>query len=166
VSTMMRVEANSVGLAVDRTGEGSPVLLVAGIGADGSMWAPQVPALLEAGYGPITFESRGIPPSDVPPPPYSIEQIATDTAALIEGLGVGPMPVVGFSLGALITQELALARPELVSAAVLIGSLGRKDVVRRRLGQQAARAMTGPEPRLPSPVERSTATLRTSNAGQ
>jgi pimeloyl-ACP methyl ester carboxylesterase len=64
------------------------------------------------------------------------------------------MPVVGFSLGALITQELALGRPELVSAAVLIGSLGRKDLVRRRLGQQAARTVTRPQPRLPAPVER------------
>jgi pimeloyl-ACP methyl ester carboxylesterase len=80
--------------------------------------------------------------------------MAADTAALIEGLGVKPVPVVGFSLGALITQELALARPDLVSAAVLIGSLGRKDLVRRRLAQDAARAVTTPEPRLPSPVER------------
>ena len=44
-----RVEANSVGLAVDRRGEGSPVLLVAGIGADGSMWAPRSPPCWKPG---------------------------------------------------------------------------------------------------------------------
>ena len=103
----------------------------------------------------ITFENRGIPPSDVPEPPYSIEEMANDTAALIERLDIGPVPVVGFSLGALITQELALARPDLVTAAVVIGSLGRKDLVRRRLGDDAARALTAAQPvRSLSPVER------------
>ena len=154
VSIMARVETNGVELAVERWGDGPSVLLVAGIGAAGAMWTPQLPALMEAGFGPITFNNRGIPPSDVPEPPYSINQMATDTAGLIEGLDVAPLPVVGFSLGALITQELALARPDLVSSAVLVGSLGRKDLVRRHLAQHAALVVTEPEPRLPSPVER------------
>jgi pimeloyl-ACP methyl ester carboxylesterase len=41
--------------------------------------------------------------------------------------------VVGYSLGAMITQELALARPDLVRAAVMIGTMGRQDVFRKAM---------------------------------
>src|ERR1700676_1762647 len=59
--------------------------------------------------------------------------MADDAAGLIEQLGLGPCRVAGYSLGALITQELALARPDLVRAAVMMGTMGRQDVFRRAL---------------------------------
>ncbi|WP_460000367.1 alpha/beta fold hydrolase, partial [Mycobacterium avium] len=53
------------------------------------------------------------------------------TAALIEGLNAAPARIVGMSMGAFIAQELMLARPELVSAAVLMGTRGRMDRARQ-----------------------------------
>ena len=57
--------------------------------------------------------------------------MAEDAAALIEELGIAPCRMAGLSLGALITQELALARPDLVRAGVMMGTFGRQDVFRR-----------------------------------
>jgi pimeloyl-ACP methyl ester carboxylesterase len=61
------------------------------IGAPGSAWVPfQVPALVEAGFRVVTFNPRGVPPSQVPPPPYSVADMAADAAALVVELASGP----------------------------------------------------------------------------
>jgi pimeloyl-ACP methyl ester carboxylesterase len=55
--------------------------------------------------------------------------MVADTAGLVEFLGIGPCRIVGYSLGAVIVQELLLARPELVRQAVLMATRGRSDVL-------------------------------------
>ena len=129
------VVVNGVRLAFDVRGAGSETVVLAGhIGAPGSASLPaQVPALVDAGYRVITFDPRGIPPSDVPPPPYSVAEMAADAAGLIAEVATGPVAMVGYSMGALVTQELALMRPDLLRCAVLLGTLARKDVMRRAL---------------------------------
>jgi pimeloyl-ACP methyl ester carboxylesterase len=124
------VRINEVNLNYDEYGSGEPVLLVTGTAAPGRVWKPhQVPALRAAGYRPITIDNRGIPPTDTGPEGFALLDMATDTAGLIEHLGIGPCRIVGFSLGAMIVQELLVARPELVSKAVLMATRGRSDAL-------------------------------------
>jgi pimeloyl-ACP methyl ester carboxylesterase len=105
---------------------------VMGTAAGGRVWTMhQTPALKRAGYQAITFDNRGVPPSDVPPGRYSLADMVADTKGVVEALGLAPCPVVGVSLGAVIAQELALHHPELVSCAVLIGTKARSDATRR-----------------------------------
>ena len=92
-----------------------------------------MPALTAAGYRVVTFDNRGVPPSDCPPTPYSVKQMAEDVAGLIETLELAPCRVAGLSLGAMITQELALAHPDLVRSAVMMGTIGRQDTFGRAL---------------------------------
>jgi len=131
------VVANGVRLAYSTRGAGADVVLLAPIGAPGTYWAAQIAALAGHGFRTTSFAARGVPPSEVPPPPYSVRDLVADAAGLIEAIGVGPAFVVGHSLGAIIAQELALARPELIRAAVLMGTLARKDRVRRELARRA-----------------------------
>jgi pimeloyl-ACP methyl ester carboxylesterase len=139
---MPRAEVNGIQLSYERVGEGDPVVLVMGTGARGRLWhLHQVSALVDAGYEVVTFDNRGTPPSDVPPGPYAITDMVLDTAGLIEHLGLGRCRVAGFSLGALIAQELALARPDLVRAAVLIATRGRTDVARATLTRGAVKLL-------------------------
>ncbi|WP_323187074.1 alpha/beta fold hydrolase [Streptomyces sp. NBC_00365] len=56
-------------------------------------------------------------------------------AGLIERLNLAPCRLVGTSLGAFVAQELALARPELVSQAVLMATRGRTDTLRAALAR-------------------------------
>ena len=131
---MPEATVNGVRLAYDVHGEGEPVLLICATGQPAFAWGLfQVPALTAAGYQVVTFDNRGMPPSDAPAGPYTVQGMAGDAAALIEHLGVGPCRVAGYSLGALIAQELALARPDLVRAAVMMATMGRQDVFRRAL---------------------------------
>ena len=129
---MPDVTIGDVRLAYDVFGEGEPVLLVCGTGQVALTWQVyQVPALVGAGYRVVTFDNRGIGLSEAPPAPYSVKQMAEDAAGLIEKLDLGPCRVAGLSLGAMITQELALAHPDLVRSAVMMGTVGRGDVFRR-----------------------------------
>jgi pimeloyl-ACP methyl ester carboxylesterase len=128
------VSVNGVRLAYERTGTGEPVLLIMGSSAGGNVWTVhQTPSLNQAGYQTITFDNRGMPPSDAPPGLYTLADLVADTAGLIEVLGIGPCRVVGTSMGAMIAQELAIRRPELVRSCVLIGTRARADAIRRAL---------------------------------
>jgi pimeloyl-ACP methyl ester carboxylesterase len=131
---MGEVIVDGVRLVYESAGVGDPVVLVCGTGQPAMSWSLfQVPALTAAGYRVVTFDNRGIPPSDMPPAPYSVPQMVGDLAAVIETLGLGRAHVAGLSLGAFLTQELALARPDLVRSAVMMGTFGRQSAFLRAL---------------------------------
>ncbi|WP_312870491.1 alpha/beta fold hydrolase [Gordonia asplenii] len=110
----------------DSGGTGQLVVMVMGTGSPGRVWkANQQPALVRAGYRVVTFDNRGIAPTSECADGFTLDDMVADTAALIEHVGGGPAVVVGTSLGARITQELALARPDVVKAAVMIATYGR-----------------------------------------
>ncbi|MEO3975577.1 alpha/beta hydrolase [Streptomyces sp. CAU 1734] len=108
-------------------GSGELVVMVMGTGSPGRVWRMyQVPALVAAGYRVATFDNRGIPPTDECADGMTMDDLVADTAALIGHLG-GPARVVGTSLGARVVQELALARPDLVTHAVAMAAHARLD---------------------------------------
>jgi pimeloyl-ACP methyl ester carboxylesterase len=128
------VQLNGIRLSYQVTGSGELVVLVMGTGSPGRVWQlHQVPALVAAGYRVATVDNRGIPPSDECASGMTIEDLVGDTAALIEHLGGGPARVVGTSLGSRVVQELALARPDLVSQAVMMTAHGRPHLVQSML---------------------------------
>jgi pimeloyl-ACP methyl ester carboxylesterase len=127
-------ELNGITLSFAVHGRGDPVLLLMGTGSPGRVWdLHQVPALVAAGHQAITLDSRGIPPSSECAQGFTIDDLVADAAALIEHLAVGPVAVIGTSLGARVAQELALAHPELVSRAVCLAAHGRTDPLQRAM---------------------------------
>jgi pimeloyl-ACP methyl ester carboxylesterase len=119
-----------INLAYDDQGTGEPVLFIAGRGGAGRTWhLYQVPAFLAAGYRVITFDNRGVG-ATANADGFTTQTMVADTAALIESLGVGPVRIVSVSMGAFIAQELMVARPDLVSQAVLMATRGRLDRAR------------------------------------
>jgi pimeloyl-ACP methyl ester carboxylesterase len=128
---MALVPLNGIELNVQIEGSGDLVVLVMGTGSPGRVWRTyQVPALVKAGYRVAYFDNRGIRPSSECADGFTIDDMVADTAALIEHLG-GPAHVIGTSLGARVTQELALARPGLVRSAVLMATAGRPEPVQQ-----------------------------------
>jgi pimeloyl-ACP methyl ester carboxylesterase len=129
---MPYLHTNGIRLAYRRSGQGEPVLLIMGSGAAGHVWTlHQTPALERAGYQTVTFDNRGIPPSDAPAGRYSLEDMVADTRGLIEALDLGPCRIIGTSMGALVAQELAAGWPRLVRCAVLVATRARSDAIRR-----------------------------------
>jgi 3-oxoadipate enol-lactonase len=111
---------NGTGLAFAVTGEGSPLLLVAGYGVDAGAWRRQVDALAAA-HAVITYDHRGVGGSwPIGERGTSLAELAEDAHALLTHLGRTPAVVVGASMGAAVALELALAHPDAVRGLVLV----------------------------------------------
>jgi len=159
---MERARVNGVELAYEVSGTGVPVLLIGGTGMPAVGWQfSQSPALVAAGYEVVTFASRGVAPSEAPPSPYRVADLAADTAALIEHLAIGPCLIVGVSLGGFVAEELSRTRPELVRACVLIASAGGPTAyVRAKFTAERELFAAGWVPHSHDVVDMLTATLR------
>ncbi len=120
-------------------GDGPPVLLLPPAATRAEVWqSHQVPALVAAGFQAVTVQLRGMPPAPVPPGPYRVSDLVSDVVGVLERLGRGPCHLIGASLGAMVAQELALLRPELVRTAVLMGTRARCDGYHKRLARADA----------------------------
>ena len=99
-------------------GDGSPLLLIQGLGYGRWGWEPVVPGLA-ARHRVVTFDNRGIGESDKPEGPYTAAQMAGDALQVLDEAGIERAHVLGASLGGMIAQELAVAAPERVDKLVL-----------------------------------------------
>jgi (E)-2-((N-methylformamido)methylene)succinate hydrolase len=97
---------------------GAPIVLLHGVGLDSGMWAPCTTRLSRHAHT-LTPDLLGHGRGGTPPPPLSLAAFARDVA---DGLA-GPAHLVGFSLGALVAQRLALDHPLLVRSLVLVSSV-------------------------------------------
>jgi len=95
------------------------LVLLNSIGTDLSLWDAVVPHLLPA-FRVLRLDTRGHGASDAPAGDYSLSLLAADVAAVMDAAGVSRAAVAGVSLGGMIAMELALARPERVTALALI----------------------------------------------
>ena len=66
----------------------------------------------------ITFDSRGIANTTNGTKPYSIQQLANDTAGLLDALKIPKADILGYSLGSYIAQQFAVSHPEKVNNLV------------------------------------------------
>ncbi|MFE6502437.1 alpha/beta fold hydrolase [Kitasatospora sp. NPDC057738] len=105
-------------LAYLDAGTGEPLVLLHGGLLDRRSWADQLPALLPE-YRVIAPDTRGHGASDNAGRPF---RPADDLADLLRHLGLGPVTVIGLSMGGTIALDLALEHPELVRALVISGN--------------------------------------------
>jgi pimeloyl-ACP methyl ester carboxylesterase len=117
------VDASGVRFAYRRLGKSGGVPLVFNMHFTGTMdhWDPAVTDGLAHDREVILFDNAGISSSSGEVP-NSIEEMAANAAAFIKALGLTQVDVLGFSLGGLVAQELALAEPELVRRLILLGT--------------------------------------------
>jgi pimeloyl-ACP methyl ester carboxylesterase len=77
-------------------------------------------AELGSGTRSIAVDLRGSGASAGASGPHNLERFAADLRELVEALGIGPLVVVGHSMGATVALRLAVDAPELVSGLFLI----------------------------------------------
>jgi 3-oxoadipate enol-lactonase len=100
---------------------GPPVVFVHAVGLDLGYWDLQAEAL-EATHDVIAFDLPGHGRSGGEPRDIGFVQLAAALAAVVEWAGAGPAHIVGLSVGGMVAQTLALARPDLVHSLALIGT--------------------------------------------
>lgn len=99
-------------------GEGAPLLLIRGLGSTSEGFKPQIEGL-SSHFRVISFDNRCVGRTDQPQEPFTIADMADDTAALLDALDIASAHVFGVSLGGMIAQELALRHPQKVRRLVL-----------------------------------------------
>jgi pimeloyl-ACP methyl ester carboxylesterase len=102
-----------------QVGAGSPLLLITGFGASMDSWQPAFVATLAADHRVVVFDNAGVGQTGALPAPVSISAMANQTSALISTLRLGRVAVLGWSMGGMIAQALAVLHPAQVSRLVL-----------------------------------------------
>ncbi|MEV7085453.1 alpha/beta hydrolase [Streptomyces sp. NPDC093085] len=98
---------------------GLPLLLVHGWGGDGREWAPHAEALAGP-FRVVVPDLRGHGRSEVPARGNTPVEMADDLAALLAGLGTGPVVAVGHSMGGQVVNLLAVRHPGAVRSVVAL----------------------------------------------
>ena len=73
-------------------------------------------------YHVVIFDNAGVGQTAALPAPLSIDAMANQTSALIAALGLGRPDVLGWSMGSMIAQALAVLHPDQVRRLVLCAS--------------------------------------------
>lgn len=108
-------------LYFEEHGEGSPVLLIHGLGSSTLDWELQIPALA-AHHRVVALDVRGHGRSDKPRQRYRIADFAGDVAALIEHLQLPPVHLVGISMGGMTGFQLGVDQPQLLRSLTIVNS--------------------------------------------
>ncbi len=114
-------EHDGCSLHYEEYGQGSPVLLVHGLGSSCQDWEYQIPALT-AHHRVIVVDIRGHGRSDKPHERYSIPGFSADIEALLDHLQPGPVHLVGLSMGGMIGFQLAVDHPRLLKSLTIVNS--------------------------------------------
>jgi pimeloyl-ACP methyl ester carboxylesterase len=120
-----------------------PLLLITGYAVTKEMWNPEFVRLLAAHRRVLLLDNRGMGPNSAPAGGFGIRDMARDAAALLDGLGVRQADVLGWSMGGMIAQELALNRPDLAGALILYATAPDSAELMPELDRMGA--MSGPE---------------------
>lgn len=98
----------------------APLLVFANsLGTDFRVWDTLLPRL-RGRFCFIRYDKRGHGLTDARPGPYSIQELAEDLARLLDARGAKGALVCGLSIGGMIAQFLAVARPDLVRGLALM----------------------------------------------
>lgn len=127
---MPTVRVNDITMYYEVHGEGEPLLLIGGLSNDVTDYRAMLPQLARR-CRVIAFDNRGVGRTDKPDMPYSISMMADDTAGLLAALGLGPVNVLGVSMGGRIAVDLALRYPQHVKSLILVSTFVKRLPPRR-----------------------------------
>lgn len=152
---MTAVQANGITIEYEERGEGTPLLMVMGLGGQLIDWPPQLLDDLAArGFRVITFDNRdgGLSSEMAGPPPsnldllkgtlsrrwidscYLLSDMAADAVGLLDALGIEHAHVAGISMGGMIGQTMAFEhRSRVRSLASIMSTTGNPRVGRPTL---------------------------------
>lgn len=100
-------------------GQGPALVMITGFSAGTDDWAPYFVDALATHFRVIVFDNAGVGDTTPLAAPLSVPEMAAQTSALIRTLRLGSCDVLGWSMGGLIAQSLAVTHPRQVRRLVL-----------------------------------------------
>jgi pimeloyl-ACP methyl ester carboxylesterase len=139
---------NGLRMYYEEHGQGRPLVLLHGGGSTVQTSFGEVLDRLARTHRVIAPEQQGHGHTADLDRPLSFEQMADDTAALLEQLGVRDADVLGFSNGGMVALQLAIRHPALVHRLVLCSSFyaheGLDPAMRKGFEHASAKDMPAP----------------------
>lgn len=118
------ISADGVSFAYREYGQqngGTPVIFLNHLAAVLDNWDPRIIDGIAAKHHVVIFDNRGVGAS-TGEPAKSIEQMADDAITFIQAKGFKKVDLFGFSMGGMISQEIALKQPQLIRKMILSGT--------------------------------------------
>lgn len=136
---MDKIKVNSIDLAYTRQGHGTPLVLLHGFPLDHSIWDNVTP-LLENTFDLIIPDLRGFGESTTVDTSYTMDDLTSDIAGLLDHLGIKKTAIAGHSMGGYVALAFARLYPEKVSGLGLIATQALADTPDRKEGRYKSAA--------------------------
>jgi len=117
-----KVHVGDIDVAYKMFGKGDPILLFNGASDGMDAWDRSFLTGISSNHTVIEFDQRGIANTTAGSKPYTYQQLANDTAGLLDALKIPKADVMGYSLGSYLAQQLTMMYPDKVNSLVLVGS--------------------------------------------
>lgn len=115
----MYAESGGARIWYEDVGEGEPLVMIAGFGAEHSFWS-RAPSLLK-GYRIVTLDNRGVGRTEYSGH-FDTSVQADDVIAVMDALGIEKAHILGWSMGSHIARNLAVRYPDRLVDLILIGT--------------------------------------------
>jgi pimeloyl-ACP methyl ester carboxylesterase len=123
-----KVHVGDIDIGYKMLGKGEPILLFNGASDNMNAWDEAFLKGLSSNHTVIVFDQRGIANTTIGSKSYTYQQLADDSAGLLDALKIPKADVMGYSLGSYLAQQLTITYPNKVNHLVLVGSsCGGKD---------------------------------------
>ena len=136
---METLTVNNIRLAYERRGTGTPLVLLHGYPLDHHLWDEVAPLLVDT-FELILPDLRGFGESSTVDSFYTMEDIASDIAALLDHLEIQKAAIAGHSMGGYVALAFARLFPERVSGLGLVSSQVLADAPDRKEGRYKSAA--------------------------
>jgi pimeloyl-ACP methyl ester carboxylesterase len=125
---LKKVRVGDIDVAYKMFGKGYPIILFNGASDNMDAWDQSLLTGLSSNHTVIVFDQRGIGNTTAGTELYTYQQLANDTAGLLDALKIPKADVMGYSLGSFIAQAFTNSYPEKVNSLILVASTcGGKD---------------------------------------
>ena len=129
MATIGHITVRGLRIAYDRAGQGPPLVLLHGIGANASAWRTQLDGLSNA-FDVIAWDAPGYGRSDDPPHDWPMAEYADCFAGFLDGLGIAQAHLLGQSWGGVLAQEFYRHHADRVASLILADTTLGGDVTR------------------------------------
>lgn len=115
-------DCNGLRIHYEMRGKGPPLLFINGTGADLRRAPNALERQLSDDFQVLMFDQRGMGQSGKPDAPCTMADYGADAAALLDHVAWERVPVLGYSFGGMVAQELALGHVQKVERLVLLST--------------------------------------------
>ena len=136
---MPKTMVDGCNIYYEEVGQGQPLVLIMGLGADNTAWKEHYDAY-KAHFRCILVDNRGAGQSDKPQGSYTTKQMAKDTIGVLDALNIDKAHFSGISMGGAIAQEIGIEYSERVKSLSIVSSWAKCNVYMTRVFEKIGRA--------------------------